>query len=154
MGMTYVEKEEYSNGEDEGPIALTVDPSYALYLGLRLPYFAVMAGGSAGYLHAASGDTVAFGYHVEPGVRLTVRAFGTYNITAEASGFVLTVPGVARKDRLMLSFPVLGRKGVDIKLSVERTLLPARHLAGDGETKESLGVLPVNMVGVQVGARL
>jgi hypothetical protein len=146
-------KEEYTNGEDEGPIAVTVDPSYALYLGLRLPYFGVFAGGSAGYLHAAGGDTVAFGYHVEPGVRLTVRAFRTKQIILEGSGFV-SIPGVPRKDRLMLSFPVLGAKGMDIKISAERTLLPARHLAADGETKESLGVLPVNIVGLQVGARL
>ncbi|MES2643573.1 MAG: hypothetical protein V4850_29075 [Myxococcota bacterium] len=146
-------KQEYTNGEDEGPIAVTVDPSYALYLGLRLPYFGVFAGGSAGYLHAAGGDTVAFGYHVEPGARLTLRTFRTYQIIVEASGFV-SIPGVPRKDRLMVSFPVLGRKGMDIKISAERTLLPARHLAADGETKESLGVLPVNIVGVQVGARL
>ncbi|MDO9280618.1 MAG: hypothetical protein Q7U06_01850, partial [Pseudomonadota bacterium] len=85
-------KEEYSNGEDEGPLAVTVDPSYALYLGLRLPYFGVFAGGSAGYLHAAGGDTVAFGYHVEPSVRLTVRAFRTKQLILEGSGFV-SVPG-------------------------------------------------------------
>ncbi len=35
FGMTYVDKVEYADGEEEGPIALSVDPSYALYGGLR-----------------------------------------------------------------------------------------------------------------------
>ncbi|MES2640723.1 MAG: hypothetical protein V4850_14605 [Myxococcota bacterium] len=149
IGGTYADSAEENTLESA--LALTFNPTYALYAGLRLPYFGVFAGASAGYLHATSNDIVAFGYHVEPAVRVTARLFGTQNLIVEASGVAGLVPGVAHKNRIAVSFPALGRHGLDVKLSVERALLPARERPG--ESWSSLGVLPVNTAGVEVGAR-
>ncbi len=89
---------------------------------------------------------------MEPAARLTLRLFRTKQLIVEASGFVGLVPDVARKDRVMISVP-LGTKGLDLKLSIERTLLPAWNFGPDGETRRSLGELPVQSLGIQVGAR-
>ena len=70
------------------------------------------------------------------------------------TGFLPFVPGVARKDRLSISFPLLGSLGFDLKLSVERSAFPGSELAADGVTRLDLGPVHYQSAGVQVGARL
>ncbi len=144
----------YENGDKEPVLAASIDVSYALYLGLRTHYFNVYAGASAGFQHAASGQTWASAGHLEPAARVGLRLFRTYQLLIEATGFLPFVPGVTRKDRLSISFPILGSLGFDVKLSVERTTMPGSTLADDGKTRVDIGPVIFQSAGVQIGARL
>ncbi|MBL9039890.1 MAG: hypothetical protein JNG84_15335 [Archangium sp.] len=154
IGMMASGRRTYDDGKKEGPLALTIDAGYAAHIGLRLPYVSVFAGAGAGYMHTAGGDSLAYGFHVEPSVRLGLRLFRTKQLIVEATGLVPLIPGVAHKDRAAISFPILGSEGIDLKLSVERTLLPSSQLSADGVTRLPTELKPVFMAGVQVGARL
>ncbi|HEY1089198.1 MAG TPA: hypothetical protein VGE37_15945, partial [Archangium sp.] len=116
IGIMTAPKTEYVDGKKEDGLAVTIDASYALYLGLRAHYFAVYAGAQAGYQHAAMGESWAYGYHLEPAARLTLRLFRTEQITLEATGFLPFVPGVARKDRITLIVPIPLGNGATVKL--------------------------------------
>ncbi len=108
----------------------------------------------AGYEHAASGNTVVHGPHIEPAARVTLRLFGIHQMILEGSGFFLPIPGVAQKDRLALSFPVLGRKpGPDLMFSVERTMLGGRDRDVKGD-KVTLDPVPYDTAMISIGARL
>lgn len=154
FGFTTAARREYENGDKEPVLAASIDVAYALYLGLRTHYVSLYAGASAGFQHAANGHTWASGFHLEPAARLGLRLFRTYQLLVEATGFLPFVPGVARKDRLSISFPLLGSLGFDLKLSVERSAFPGSELAADGVTRIDLGPVQYQSAGVQVGARL
>ena len=88
-----------------------------------------------------------------PAVRLGLRFWRTTQLLLEASGFTPLVPGVAHRDRLAVSFPLSGRHGMDLRLSWERTTLPTRALASDGETDVEVAPHALQVVGVQLGMR-
>ncbi|MFN7132706.1 MAG: hypothetical protein ACK4N5_11540, partial [Myxococcales bacterium] len=153
LGMVFGGRQEYTNGKEEGPLAFRAEARYALYAGLRFSRFGLFAGGSAGAVYARAGDLSVRGLHAEPAARLALRLFSPSQVILEASGFVAQVPNLARRDRVQLSFP-LGRGGMDIKLAWERVPLGTSGLAPDGETRNDLGAKPLQVFGVQVGARL
>jgi hypothetical protein len=153
VGVSTAKGNQYTNGESETGFAWSIDASYSLVAGLRLPWFSLMAGGVAGYQHYAVGATLAYGFHLEPAVRVGLRLFNIKQLILEASGLV-GIPGVAHKNRLALSFPLLGENGWDLKFTVEETVFHATQPGPDGKTQESLGQRPAHMVGVQIGARL
>lgn len=147
-----VDRVDYDD-DTEGGSSFRFEASYALFGGLRTPWFGVFAGATAGYAYAFSGDTVARGGHLEPAVRLGLRFWRTTQLLLEASGFTPLVPGVAHRDRLAVSFPLSGRHGMDLRLSWERTTLPTRALASDGETDVEVAPHALQVVGVQLGMR-
>ncbi len=153
IGLSTAKKRDFEDGNDETPLAMSIDGAYTLVAGLRLPWFSVMAGGRAGVQHMAIGQLQATGFHVEPAVRVALRFFEQKQVILEASGLV-GIPGVPFKNRFALSFPLLGKDGVDIKLAVEQTMLPSTDLAPDGKTRVQLGPLPAHQASLQVGGRL
>jgi hypothetical protein len=153
IGIMTAPKTEYVDGKKEDGLAVTIDASYALYLGLRAHYFAIFAGAQAGYQHAAMGESWAYGYHLEPAARLTLRLFRTEQITLEATGFLPFVPGVARKDRITLIVPIPLGNGATVKLQVERSRLQGSWLGSDGTTRESLGDVGFNTASLLIGFR-
>lgn len=153
LGMVAVGRTTYPGGEQEQPLALLLDAHYGFYPGIRAHHVGVFAGASAGYLHHLSGDLRVRGFHAELAARIALRLFGTKQLVAEASG-LWTPLDLPRRDRLMLSFPLPWTNGIDLKLSAERTVLPARARDASREDFVDLGFVPLDMVGVQVGARL
>ena len=153
IGVSTAKKRDFENGTNETGLAMSIDGAYSLVAGLRLPWFSVMAGARAGVQHMAVGELQATGFHVEPAVRVALRFFEQKQLILEASGLV-GIPGVPFKNRLALSFPLLGKEGIDIKLSVEQTMMPATDIAADGKTRVDLGPLPMHQAGLQVGGRL
>jgi len=154
IGMSTARARDFDNGAEETALSISVDASYLLVAGLRLPWFSVMAGAVIGYQHYAVGEAQAFGFHFEPTARIALRVFKPKQIILEASGFLPFVPGLARKNRVALSFPLLGKNGVDLKLSVEQTDFRTTDLNVDGKTRGELGIAPAHMVALQVGGRL
>ncbi len=153
IGVSTAQKRDFESGGNETGLAMSIDGAYSLVAGLRLPWFSVMGGARAGVQHMAIGELQATGFHFEPAVRVALRFFEQKQLILEASGLV-GIPGVPFKNRLSISFPLLGKDGIDIKLSVEQTMLPATDLAPDGKTRVQLGPLPSHQAGLQVGGRL
>jgi hypothetical protein len=153
LGMSTAKAREFDSGGTESPIAWSLDAHYALYAGLRLPWFSLMAGARIGIMHAAVGEVQAGGFHFEPAVRVALRLFEIKQLVLEASG-IWGIPGLPHKNRFALSFPILGKDGIDLSFTVEQTLFNATDLAQDGTTRMPLGLRPVNQAGVQIGARL
>lgn len=151
IGLLTAPQRQYTNGKDEGGFSMSVDASYALHAGLRVHYGGVFVGLQAGYQHNASGQTWAYGFHVEPSVRLALRLFRTEQLIIEATGWLPFIPGVARKDRVTLSIPLAG---FDLKLMIERAGFNGSQLADDGVTRESLGTVTYQTAAVQLGFRL
>ncbi|MFO0598188.1 MAG: hypothetical protein U0228_22990 [Myxococcaceae bacterium] len=152
MGIKLFKSREYDSGSETG-FAFALDGHYTLVAGLRLPWFSVMAGARVGLMHMAVGELNAGGFHFEPAARVALRFFEQNQVILEASGF-FGIPGVPYKNRFALSFPLLGKAGLDVLLSVEQTNFTASDLGPDGKTRVQLGKLPVHQVGLQVGARL
>lgn len=148
-------RRDYTMAPREPGTAVSIEGSYAAYVGLRVPYFAVFGGLQVGAQHAALGHTWAPGAHLEPAVRLALRLFGVEQLIIEGTGLVSLVPGIARKDRLMVSFPLKFLKDFpfDLRLSVERTLFEGSALSADGLSRQPIGPVPFQMAGAQLGAR-
>ncbi|MFT3714203.1 MAG: hypothetical protein QM817_41600 [Archangium sp.] len=153
LGMSTAKAREYENGGTESPLSVSIDAHYALYAGLRLPWFSIMAGARVGIMHAAVGEVNAGGFHFEPAARIALRLFEIKQLVLEASG-LFGIPGVPHKNRFALSFPILGKDGIDLSFTVEQTMLNASDLDANGTSRSSLGLKPVNQAGVQIGARL
>ncbi len=107
-------------------------------------------GGDAGYSWVRSGDTFAGNVHVSP---VALRIWGPHQLILQGWGFVAGIPGVPRQDGLALSFPLLGRKGLDVMFQYQRATFDRSVLLDDRETRQSIEPVRMESLMLLLGIR-